>query len=158
MEYYRIVRREHAGTPHGFSHYGGRWNPRNVPVIYACSAVSLSMTEFLCIKGSQVLATKWSLITYSIKSNIPLLEKSRLPIDWDSCPYPLATQAFGANWVKTQISACLKIPSARLLLSAYPREHNLLINPFHPDFLENITVKTVEDLHFHLNEWSAGKA
>src|SRR6478609_5924052 len=134
MEYYRIIKREHASSPLGYGKNAGRWNSRNVPIIYACSTASLSMTEYLCIRGTALLTTKWSLVTYTVEIDTPSLEKETLPIEWDSRPYPLTTQLFGNRWVHDQPSVCLKVPSARLLLSAYPREHNLLVNPFHPDF------------------------
>jgi len=156
MDYFRIIQRKHAGSPLGYGNMAGRWNPRNVPVIYACSAVSLSMTEYLCIRGTSLLSTKWSLLTYTIDIDIPSLEKDTLPVEWDSRPYPLTTQLFGYDWVRNQASVCLKVPSARLLLSAYPREHNLVVNPFHPDFQRTVIVKSVEDLYFHLNEWATG--
>lgn len=134
----------------------GRWNSRNVPIIYACSAVSLAMTEYLCIKGTSLLSTKWSLITFEITTSAPSLEKETLPLEWDLRPHALTTQFFGDQWVRGQTSVCLRVPSARLLLSAYPAEHNLLINPFHPKFQDNVKLSAVEDLHFHLNEWATG--
>lgn len=150
------MKREHSQTPFGFGTGAGRWNPRNLPMIYASSSVALAMTEYLCIKGAQVVKTEWSLITYTIDGNLPDLEKKNLPIEWDSRPHPLTTQIFGRSWVKSQDSVCLKVPSARLLLSAYPKEHNLLINPFHPDFAAIVKVNNTEDLYFHLNEWATG--
>jgi hypothetical protein len=53
-------------------------------------------------------------------------------------------------------SICLKVPSARILLKAYPREHNLLINPLHPNLLGEVKVVSVDDLFFNLNEWASG--
>jgi len=156
MEYYRIIQRHHATAPLGYGNAAGRWNLRNVPVLYACSTVSLSMTEYLCIKGTSLLTTKWSLATYEVDQEIPMLEKDTLPVEWDSRPHPLTTQLFGDGWVRNKTSVGLKVPSARLVLSAYPREHNLLLNPFHPDFLKRVKVKRVEDLYFHLNEWATG--
>ena len=114
------------------------------------------MTEYLCIKGTSVLTTEWSLVKYSITIDIPNLEDDTLPVEWDSRPHPLTTQLFGDDWVRNQTSVCLKVPSARLLLTAYPREHNLLVNPFHPEFLKTVKVQRVENLHFHLNEWATG--
>ena len=141
----------------GYGQNAGRWNSRNIPLIYACSAVSLAMTEYLCIKGTSLLSTAWSLVTYTIDVDIPNLEKDNLPTEWDARPYPLSTQLFGDFWFKNRASVGLKIPSARLILSAYPREHNLLINPFHPAFLKDVQVKLIEDLHFQLNSWATGK-
>ncbi len=156
MDYYRIIKSIHSSNPLGYGLNAGRWNSRNAPVIYACSSVALSMTEYLCIKGTALLNTEWSLVTYSIDTDIPALEKNTLPEEWDARPYPLKTQIFGDQWFKSKISVGLKIPSARLLLSAYPREHNLLLNPFHPGFLKAVAVKSVEDLYFHLNTWATG--
>lgn len=156
MEYYRILKSIHASNPLGFGQNAGRWNSRNYPVIYASSSVALSMTEYLCIKGTALLNTEWSLVRYFIKEEIPMLKKETLPVEWDERPYPLSTQLFGEHWQKGQASVCLKVPSARLLMSAYPREHNILINPFHRDFLRSIEVKNVENLYFHLNAWATG--
>jgi len=156
MDYFRIIKREHAASPFGYGRNAGRWNSRNTPIIYAASSASLSMTEYLSIKGTAVLTTVWSLVTYSVDYESPHLEKETLPAEWDARPHPLTTQLFGDKWVKEQTSVCLKVPSARLLISAYPREHNLLMNPFHPDFLKTVSVKAVENLHFHLNEWATG--
>ncbi len=156
IEYYRIVRRDHVRSPLGFGHAAGRWNQRNTPVIYACSSVALSMTEYLSIKGTQVLTSQWSLITYAIETDIPSLDKSSLPDEWDTRPHPLTTQHFGTEWLESKASVCLQVPSARLLLSAYPREHNLLINPVHSELTTTVSVKSTEDLYFHLNEWASG--
>lgn len=123
-------------------------------MIYAASSVSLAMTEYLSIKGSQVLASKWALITYSITGSIPTINRYSLPPGWDARPHQLNTQTVGRQWAAAQTSVCLKVPSARLLISAYPREHNLLINPLHPNLLKHVKVKASEDLKFHLNEWS----
>lgn len=114
------------------------------------------MTEYLCIKGTTLLMTEWSLVTYTIDTDIPGLEEDTLPAEWDARPYPLTTQIFGDGWAINRTSVGLKVPSARLLLSAYPREHNLLVNPFHPEFTKTVAVKRVEDLYFHLNEWATG--
>lgn len=153
MDYYRIIRRIHADTPMAYGKAGARWNPRHVPMIYAASSVSLAMTEYLSIKGTAVLTTEWSLVTYSISKTHPLLEKISLPDGWNALPYALATQRFGEQWAKDQTSVCLKVPSTRLPLTAYPREHNMLINPLHPDVAKVVSVKDVEELSFLINKW-----
>ncbi|HQQ96438.1 MAG TPA: RES family NAD+ phosphorylase [Cyclobacteriaceae bacterium] len=158
MDCYRIVLRGHAATPLGFGQGAGRWNSRLHPVLYASSSVSLAMTEYLCIKGQVLVQSQWSLLTYSITGDIPYLETSSLPKGWDARPYALISQQLGDDWQRRQTSVALTVPSARLLLSAYPREHNVVLNPFHPEFLSKVKVKAVEDLHFHLNSWATGKA
>jgi RES domain-containing protein len=155
-EYVRITSRANASKPFGYGRGGARWNSKNTPMIYAASSTALAITEFLCIKGSAVLKTQWSLITYSVISEPPHLETRTLPVDWDARPHPLSTQQFGELWVKSLSSVYLKVPSARLPLSAYPAEHNLLINPLHPDLLTNVKLISVTELFFNLNEWATG--
>ncbi|MBX7125332.1 MAG: RES family NAD+ phosphorylase, partial [Cyclobacteriaceae bacterium] len=145
MEYFRIVKREYADQPLGYGAAAGRWNPRQVPMIYASSSVALTVTEYLSIKGPQVVTTHWSLITYELLSDAPILEKDGLPQSWDARPYSLSTQFFGQSWAMRRAGVALKVPSARLPLSAYPREHNLLINPLHPDFSAKVVVSRVEE-------------
>ncbi len=155
-EYYRLLAKKHIGNPFGYSLVGARWNARGVPVIYAGSSVAIITTEFLSIKGGTVVNERWSLITYSITDDPPFLETTQLPKDWDSRPYPLSTQEFGRTWARGNSSVCLKVPSARILLKAYPKEHNLLINPLHPNLHQVVKVQEINDLYFNLNEWATG--
>ena len=155
-EYFRIFQRKHAGSPMTYGLGAARWNPRGIPIIYAGSSVAIITTEFLSIWGGTVIDSKWSMATYSIEGSISSLDVGKLPKDWDSRPYPLSTQDFGRKWAQTNYSVCLKIPSSRILLKAFPREHNLLINPLHKDFAKEIQLVSVDDLHFNLNEWATG--
>ncbi len=155
-DYYRIIQKKFAVSPLGYGTGGARWNPRGVPIIYAGSSISIITTEFLSIKGGSVVATDWSLVTYSVLNDPPNLDITSLPIDWDSRPYPLSTQEFGRQWTRSNTSVCLKVPSARILLKAYPNEHNVLINPLHPNLQNEVTVVSVDDMFFHLNEWATG--
>ncbi len=155
-DYFRIIQKKHAATPMGYGSGGARWNSRGVPMIYAGSSVAIITSEFLSIKGGTVVEQAWSLITYSVLSDPPVLDAALLPDDWDSRPYPLSTQEFGKIWARTNTSVCLKVPSARILLKAYPQEHNLLINPLHPNLPNEVTVVSVDDLFFNLNEWATG--
>jgi RES domain-containing protein len=155
-QYYRIIKRKYAGTPLSAGAGGARWNTRGVPLIYAGSNVSLVHLEFLCIKGGTVLMDTWSLVTLELPSDSPNLELEMLPTEWDSRPYPRSTQLFGRTWVQENISVALKVPSARLPIVSYPSEHNLLINPQHPNFTQEVHVKSIVDLYFNLNEWATG--
>lgn len=154
--YYRIIARKHEKTPFNFGRTGARWNPPNTPLIYAGSSVSIIMMEFISILGTVVVKNKWSLITFDIQGTIPHLEPEGLPSDWDSRPYPLSTQRFGKDWSDANASVCLKVPSSRIPLKFYPEEHNLLINPLHPDFNSTVKIHSVDQLYFNLNEWATG--
>lgn len=155
-EYYRILSKKYSGNPLSYGVSGARWSSKGVPMIYAGSSISIITTEFLSIKGGAVVDEEWSLVTFSVSSDPPLLEASMLPVDWDSRPYPLATQEFGKSWARMNASVTLKVPSARILLRAYPQEHNLLINPLHPKLSAEVSVYSVQDMHFNLNEWATG--
>jgi RES domain-containing protein len=154
--YFRIIQRKHESTPLQFGSAGARWNPKGVPIIYAGSSCSLVNLEFLCIRGRSVMASEWSLITFTITSEPSFIDIKTLPEDWGARPYPTSIQEIGRGWVKDNTSVCLKVPSSRIPLSAYQSEHTLLINPFHPEFLSEVKVKTVDPLFFNLNDWATG--
>jgi RES domain-containing protein len=154
--YFRIIQRRLAANPLGYGLGGARWNPRGVPLIYAGSSVSIITTEFLSIKGSAVVTAEWSLVTLAITGQVPEVDVKSLPKDWDSRPYPLSTQEFGRQWTRLKSSVCLKVPSARIPLKAYPTEHNLLIDPLHPAFPKEISVASIDHMFFNLNEWADG--
>jgi RES domain-containing protein len=154
--YFRIIQRRLATNPLGYGMGGARWNPRGIPVIYAGSSVSIITTEFLSIKGSAVVAAEWSLVTLTIGGSTPEVEVKSLPKDWDARPYPLSTQEFGRQWSRLKSSVCLKVPSARIPLKAYPAEHNLLIDPLHPGFIKEVLIASVDNMFFNLNEWADG--
>lgn len=155
IKYYRLLASRHAGNLFAYGPGGGRWNPRGVPMIYAGATIALITTEFLSIKGGAVVNDSWSLVTYQLEIDPPQLNAATLRSGWDSRPYPIATQSYGQRWTQSNESVCLKVPSARIPLGAYPIEHNLLINPLHPDLRAEVKVMKVEDFTFQLNEWAS---
>jgi RES domain len=52
-----------------------------------------------------------------------------LPKDWAPIPGPTTLQSLGSAWLRARSSAVLIVPSA-----VVEREHNILLNPDHPDF------------------------
>jgi hypothetical protein len=74
-----------------------------------------------------------------------------LPSDWKMRPYPISTQQIGSQWAQKMISPYLKVPSCRIAISSYPEEHNLLINPIHPDFGRLIKFIGSEPVSYELN-------
>lgn len=52
-----------------------------------------------------------------------------LPFDWRNPVAPDATKEIGTNWVRSNATAILSVPSAVM-----PHERNYLLNPAHPDF------------------------
>ncbi len=135
----------------GYGMAPGRWNQYGTPMIYACSVISLNFLELLSIKGPVVTQSSWKLISLEIEGEIPELDAGQLPDDWKNRPHPRSTQEFGTAWAKGMISPILRVPSCRIPLKRYPTEHNLLINPFHREFLNLVKVVEEWDVSFEVN-------
>ncbi len=148
MVYYRIYESLEGRTSLGYGYLGGRWNHTGTSLIYAASSVALAMMELLCIKGPTVSTSKWILASLEVPDKLPSLDGANLPDGWNSRPPIGGTKDFGTSWALGKSSVVLRVPSARIPLSSYPAEHNLLINPLHPDFEREISVVGVEEVYF----------
>jgi RES domain-containing protein len=101
--------------------------------------------------GKQADKGNFVLAELGLNGAIPILERNDLPSDWRSRPHSRSMKDFGTHWAKMRPSLAIKVPSARMPLSCFPEEHNLLINPFHPDFLESVSVVGTETIQFEIN-------
>jgi len=153
VKYFRLINKIFASTPLGYGRAGGRWNFPGTPIIYASNVSAITFMELLAIKGPVVANGSWVLITIQINADAPHLMSEDLPPDWGRRPYPTSTQAFGTNWAQSMMSPFLKVPSCRIPLSSYSAEHNLLINPLHPEAMKSMKIIAKEEVSFELNEW-----
>lgn len=83
-------------------------------------------------------------LVVEIPDTLPIVDvdTSKLPPDWkDIIQYP-ACQAYGDDWVRSGVSAILRVPSVII-----PNESNYIISIHHPDFPQ-IKLATVEDFIF----------
>ena len=151
MKYYRLYEDIPARLPLGFGLGGGRWNHHGVPIIYLSNFPSIVIIEILSIKGSTVARSNWKICAFEIKGPIPELGLNNIPKDWNKRPASRSTKDIGTLWARKMESVFLKVPSARLNLSAYSDEHNLLVNPLHPDFRKVVNYIGSEDFNFQLN-------
>ncbi len=151
MQYFRLIESLSGRSGLGYGMAPARWNLVGTPLIYGCNLSALSFLELLSIKGPAVAQSSWKLIELEVIGAIPELDASQLAPDWKNRPHPRSTQELGTGWAKGMISLALKVPSCRIPLARYPEEHNLLINPFHPDFLKNIKIKQELDVSFEMN-------
>jgi RES domain-containing protein len=109
---------------------GGRWNRPGIRVVYCADSRSLALVEVLAnIRRPSLLhEQQWVLIRVDVP--VDLIERpNRVPDAWRETPYPPAPQAFGAEWVQSQRSVALRVPSV-----VVPGEFNYLLNPAHPQF------------------------
>lgn len=107
--------------------YGGRWNRKGTPLVYAASHVSLAALEALV--HSAVLPRGLVLIAYDVPDVLaadawPI---ASLPADWTDYPAPASTQDLGTRWAEGGSNVALKVPSV-----VVPLETNWLLNPRHP--------------------------
>jgi RES domain-containing protein len=130
MFVYRIgSSRYPANDGNGAALYGGRWNHKGTPLIYAAENRALCALEILA--GGRELANDYISIPIEIPDDIPCrtLSIPELPQGWDSAEHANSTRDLGTTWAGAKETVVLVVPSAVL-----PRERNYLINPRHPDF------------------------
>lgn len=109
--------------------YGGRWNPKGVPMVYTAANQSLAMLEMLV--QDQPLRARYTMIEARIPSGIAIdrVRVDDLPSDWREIGARGKLQAIGAEWARKRSAAVLAVPSAIV-----PAESNYLLNPLHRDF------------------------
>lgn len=151
MRCFRLIEAVSGRSALGYGMAPARWNFFGTPLIYAASVSSLNFLELLSIKGPSVTQSQWKLVELEILGSIPELDPETLPADWKNRPHPRSAQEFGTQWAKGMISAALKVPSCRIPLYRYPEEHNVLINPFHPDFTKEVNLIREWDATFEVN-------
>jgi|SRR5680860_700096 len=154
MKYFRLYEDIPSRTALGFGPGGTRWNHRGVPMIYLSNYSSIAINEILSIKGALVTKSTWILSTFEIQGEIQVFDLALLPEDWNSRPPGRTTKDIGTIFTRDLSSVCLRVPSARLNLSAFPEEHNLLVNPLHPNFSKEVVYQSSEPFNFQINDLS----
>lgn len=117
-----------AFTGDGARLYGGRWNPKGVPLVYTASTQSLAALEILVQDGE--LQANYVMIPADIPDDlVECLDPASLPENWRESAAKPALQQIGKDWFTKASKPVLAVPSAVI-----PRELNYLLNPTHPDF------------------------
>lgn len=129
---YRIAKDSYINdlTGTGAKSVGGRWNFKGVAVLYTSSSVSLCVLECLAHFPAAFAPKDMAMASISIPDNqISEINNTDLPENWRSVPSPRILKEMAYQWVKTQESLVLKVPSIIV-----PQEFNYIINPLHQDF------------------------
>ncbi len=146
MESFRLSRKKFANilSGKGAAIKGARWNSIGVELIYSASNRSLAMAEVAVHFTLATLPSDYVMMTLFIPDDISIkkLNHSDLPPDWNTFPHPYSTQAIGDKFVSENKYCVLQIPSA-----ITKGDYNLLINPYHADFLR-IGIVAVEEFPF----------
>ena len=143
MLVYRISLTHRAKSLSG-SGYPARWNSKGSFLIYTAASRALACLENIVHRSGEGLSLNFKILTIEIPDEISISEikPSQLRKDWTEYQNYIFSQKIGDEWLKTGITAVLKIPSAII-----PEESNLLLNPAHPQF-KKIKIIEVDDFIF----------
>lgn len=131
-------------TGEGAYKYGGRWNPPGFTIVYTSESVALAALEALVHADSDLLPDDLIVLKGDIPSTLPLqtVSVNDLPPNWHEIPGPRALHRIEVDWLRANQTVALRVPSAIIA-----QEHNVLLNPAHPDFAR-IHWKTVGPFHW----------
>lgn len=141
MEVFRISKESYASALTS-SGTANRWNQKGQQVIYAGSSRSLSSLELIVHKGAVVPSESYCVMVISIAAEDHLykqIQTNDLPSNWRTFDAYSTLQKIGSDWITSQQSLVLKVPSAVI-----PFEYNYIINTEHPDFLSNVKLVRTE--------------
>ena len=126
----------------GASLYGGRWNHKGTPVIYAAASRALCALEVLA--NASELAGDYIVVPIEVPDDLgaTTLSVDSLPSNWDAAQAGNDTADIGTEWAKSLETAVLVVPSAIIA-----QEHNYILNPRHRDF-SRVHFLTPEPFHF----------
>ena len=116
-------------TGTGAKMFSSRWNSKGVSMLYVTEHISLAVLEMLVHNRLKEFSIPLSLLHISIPDIVETKELSIKKLKKDWIKDEAYTQFMGDEFIKSQQSPVLKVPSAVIT-----EEHNFLINPLHPDF------------------------
>ncbi|MFB6231519.1 MAG: RES family NAD+ phosphorylase [Salinibacter sp.] len=132
---WRIVKEKYADSAfsgEGARRAGGRFNSPDNPVVYSSESLALAELEILVNLPTDRLLSSYVAFRAEIPdSRVEALDHTKLPEGWREDPVPDSVRKIGDQWLKSERSLALRVPSA-----VVPAEDNILINPEHPAFEE----------------------
>lgn len=147
MKLFRIAKEQHVGNLSGIGArlYGGRWNHKGVAVVYASESRALAALECLVHVPMSTIPRDLEMMTWVIPKRIipENIDPADLPPKWRKYPPPQRLATLGSNWVHSNRSLLLRVPSA-----VVENEFNVLINPEH----ENLKrIRTIGPVRFEFD-------
>jgi RES domain-containing protein len=143
MTAYRMVKTKHKDSAfdgEGARRCGGRWNSKGKQCVYVGELESVTTVEVLVHLNDQTTLNHYALFRIEIPEE-KILRIDELPDDWREDPAPASTAQIGDAWLDSNESVALLVPSAVCV-----RDHNLLLNPNHPDI--DTIIETAEELEY----------
>ena len=143
MLVYRLgSRRYPANDGLGASLYGGRWNHKGTPVIYAAASRALCALEVLA--NANGLADDYIVTPIELPDDLSVitLPIDGLPSGWNVPQATTETADMGTAWAARLESVVLLVPS-----TVIAQEQNYILSPRHPDF-SGVRFLVPEPFHF----------
>ena len=138
MLLYRIAKEEYLDDFSGVGasyEYGGRWNYPVDPVVYFAASPAIVLLEMGNYLVSPLhIPQTMRLGTYEIDDSVfnpRVVSIENLNEDWRDFPYPDTTQSLGSEWLKSNASLFMAVPSCAV--PASPDWNYCVMNPQHPD-------------------------
>jgi len=110
--------------------YGGRWNSPGRGVIYAAETYAGAILEILVHANLNRLPRTHAVLAIEIPVDLAVERLTTSDLHGWNAPNQATSRAFGDRWLAEARTAILVVPS----LVTQGREHNVLLNPAHPDF------------------------
>lgn len=134
MRIWRLTTRKFAATAFtgvGNRKAGSRWVPEGLLAVYTSQYISTAVLETLVHIDPGHFGNNHVLIAADIPEEIAIdeVDVAALPSNWRELYEDDTLQQVGKDWINRASSAVLIVPSAVI-----PQEHNIIINPLHPDF------------------------
>ena len=134
MQVFRLARYAQRYNLRGYGAYlyGGRWNLRGTAVLYTAVSRSLAIIEMLVHLTSEELPADMYLLTLEVPDDASQTELTvvDMPPDWRRTGLPQPTALLGHAWLESGAALALRVPSL------VPQEHNPLLKPAHPQFVQ----------------------
>lgn len=130
---YRTVKAKYVIEPlstEGARLFGGRWNPKGYPLLYATSSPALALVESL-VHQPRVKYEKLPrlfLFTLEVPDDVTIYPPKELPNHWNDESYE-RTQWILRDWLSNPTTLVAAVPSV-----VVPMSYNYLIHPAHPHF------------------------
>ncbi len=128
---------DHLGG-HGAAAFPGRWNQRGERTIYTAGSLSLAMLETLIYLQPPYptrLLLEMEVPDNRIHSDTNLFNSPDIVRD------KRRSRPYGSGWLREQKHLAIRVPSVLFPDKYSAAEHNLLINPEHPD-IRQVTIRS----------------
>ena len=130
MRAFRLTRAKFAAfSGRGSLLASGRGHWIGDPMIYCADSRALAVLETLVHTRREQIPSDYAFYKVDVEDvSIERATTERLPGDWKA-EEPSDARDFGSEWMRSHRSLALLVPSV-----VSPEEHNLLLNPGHPNF------------------------